>query len=135
MTTFIQTATAPISRGLHRTLWALQVFLGLFFIIASAGPKLLSEPTTVQAFEDMGAATWFRYFIGLVELAGGVGLLIPRLAGLAAVGLSLLMVGATITQAFIVHGGALIITPVVLFAVFVFVAWGRRASIGRLFNR
>jgi putative oxidoreductase len=126
------TAPAQVGRGLHRTLWVLQIFLGLFFIVASSAPKLLSEPTTVQGFEDMGAATWFRYFIGLVELAGGVGLLVPRLAGLAAAGLALLMVGAAITQAFIVDGGALVITPVVLFFFFVFIAWGRRSSIRRL---
>jgi hypothetical protein len=28
-----------------------------------------------------------------------------------------------------------VITPVVLFALFVFLAWGRRASIGRLVRR
>src|SRR4051812_35161810 len=135
MTAITDTAAAPISRGLNRTLWALQVFLGLFFIVASSGPKLLGEPNTVQAFHDMGAPTWFRYFIGLVELAGGIGLLVPRLAGLAATGLALLMVGATITQAFIVHGGALVITPVVLFVPFVFIAWSRRASVEDLFKR
>lgn len=133
--TVVDSAPAPLARGLHRTLWVLQGILGLFFIVASAGPKLLGEANAVQTFEDMGSATWFRYFIGLVELAGGIGLLVPRLAGLAAAGLALLMVGATITQAFILHGGALVITPVVLFALFVFLAWGRRASIGRLANR
>ena len=133
--TAIDTAPAPLRRTLHRILWALQAILGVFFIVASAGPKLLGETYAVQAFEDMGAATWFRYFIGLVELAGGIGLLVPRLAGLAAAGLALLMVGAAITQAFILHGGALVITPVVLFALFVFLVWGRRASIGRLVRR
>ncbi|MEV6600612.1 DoxX family protein [Actinoplanes sp. NPDC051346] len=123
--------TAPVARGLHRTLWALQILLGLFFIVASAGPKLFGEATAVQTFEDMGAGAWFRYFIGLVELAGGIGLLVPRLAGLAAVGLALLMVGAAITQAFILDGGALVLTPVVLFVFFAFIAWGRRASIAR----
>src|SRR5829696_6992991 len=101
--TAITTASAPLARRLHRTLWGLQAILGVFFIVASAGPKLFGEAYAVQTFEDMGAATWFRYFIGLVELAGGIGLFVPRLAGLAATGLALLMVGATITQAFILH--------------------------------
>ena len=134
-TTTTTTTTAPIARGLHRTLWALQAFLGVFFIVASAGPKLLGEASTVQIFSDMGAAPWFRYFIGLVELAGGIGLLVPRLAGLAATGLALLMIGAAFTQAFILHGGALVLTPVVLFFIFVFLAWGRRASVAQLFRR
>jgi putative oxidoreductase len=129
-------APAPVARRLHRTLWTMQVLLGVFFVVASAGPKLLGEPNTAQSFADMGAAPWFRYFIGLLELAGGIGLLVPHLAGLAATGLALLMVGATITQVVIVHGGVVLVTtPVVLFAFFVFIAWHRRASLGRLVRR
>lgn len=134
--TSIDTAPARLTRPrFHRTLWALQIFLGVFFVVASAAPKLLGEANAVQIFDDMGAPTWFRYLVGLLELAGGVGLLVPRLAGLAAAGLALLMVGAAITQAFVLHGGLLVLTPVVLFAIFVFVAWGRRASIGQLIKR
>lgn len=131
----VDTAPVPVSRGLHRTLWTLQALLGVFMIIASAAPKLVGEANAVQIFDDMGADAGLRYFVGLVELAGGIGLLVPRLAGLAAVGLALLMVGAASTQAFILDGGALVLTPVVLFALFVFIAWGRRASIGRLVRR
>ncbi|MEU7714520.1 DoxX family protein [Micromonospora chalcea] len=131
----VDTTPPPVARGLHRTLWVLQGFLGVFFIVASAGPKLFGEANAVQSFEDMGAAPWFRYFVGLVELAGGIGLLVPRLAGLAAVGLALLMIGAAVTQAFILDSGALVLTPVVLFVLFVFIAWGRRDSIGRLLRR
>ncbi|MEU0963287.1 DoxX family protein [Micromonospora aurantiaca] len=133
--TVVDTTPPPVARGLHRTLWALQIVLGVFLIVASAGPKLFGETNAVQAFEDMGAAAWFRYLVGLLELAGGIGLLVPRLAGLAAVGLALLMVGAAVTQAFILHGGALVLTPVVLFALFVFIAWGRRHSIRSLLGR
>ncbi|MEU8336051.1 DoxX family protein [Micromonospora tulbaghiae] len=133
--TVVDTTPPPIARGLHRTLWALQGVLGVFLIVASAGPKLFGEANAVQTFEDMGAAPWFRYLVGLLELAGGIGLLVPRLAGLAAVGLALLMVGAAITQVFILDGGALVLTPVVLFALFVFIAWGRRHSIRRLLKR
>ncbi|MBU8859782.1 MULTISPECIES: DoxX family protein [unclassified Micromonospora] len=133
--TVADTTPPPVARGLHLTLWALQGVLGVFVIVASAGPKLFGEANAVQTFEDMGAAPWFRYLVGLLELAGGIGLLVPRLAGLAAVGLALLMVGAAVTQAFILHGGALVLTPVVLFALFVFIAWGRRDSIRRLLRR
>lgn len=133
--TVADTTPPPVARGLHRTLWALQGVLGVFLVVASAGPKLFGEANAVQTFEDMGAAPWFRYLVGLLELAGGIGLLVPRLAGLAAVGLALLMVGAAVTQAFILHGGALVLTPVVLFALFVFIAWGRRDSIRRLLRR
>jgi uncharacterized membrane protein YphA (DoxX/SURF4 family) len=119
-------ATAPLARNRHRALWALQISVGVFFVVASAAPKLVGEATAVRTFEDMGAPTWFRYFIGLVELAGGAGLLVPRLARPAAVGLALLMVGAAFTQAVILHGGALVITPIVLFVLVVIIARARR---------
>ena len=48
-------------------------------------------------FHQMGADDWFRYLVGTLELAGGIDLLIPRLAGLAALGLTGVMVGATYT--------------------------------------
>lgn len=133
--TSIATTAAPQSRVLNRTLWGLQIFLGIFMIAASAAPKLWGEATAVQIFEDMGTGTWFRLFVGAVELAGGIGLLIARLAGPAAVGLALLMVGAAITQAFVLHGGAMVLTPVVLIGVFTFIARGRRASIRRFIGR
>ncbi|MBU8861819.1 MULTISPECIES: DoxX family protein [unclassified Micromonospora] len=133
--TAVHAAPAQVTRGMHRTLWALQGVLGVFLVVASAGPKLVGETYAVRTFEDMGAAPWFRVLVGLLELAGGIGLLVPRLAGLAAAGLALLMVGAAITQAFILHGGALVITPVVLLALFVLVAWGRRRSVVEHFAR
>ena len=133
--TAVDTAPASVPPGLNRTLWVLQGLVGVFLIVASAAPKLAGEANAVQTFDDMGAATWFRYFIGLVELAGGVGLHVPRLAGAAAIGLALLMIGAAVTQAFILHGGALVLTPVLLFALVAFVAWGRRDSLRRLVRR
>jgi putative oxidoreductase len=130
--TVAENAPAVSAVRFHRTLRALQGLLGVFLIVASAAPKLAGETNAVQTFDDMGAATWFRYFVGLVELAGGIGLLVPRLAGLAAAGLALLMVGATATQLFVLHGGALALTPVIIGAMCVFIAWGRRESIRRL---
>ncbi|BBH70167.1 hypothetical protein ACTI_68520 [Actinoplanes sp. OR16] len=121
--------------ALNRTLWVFQILLGAFMIVASAAPKLVGETNAVQTFDDMGAPTWFRYFIGVVELAGGVGLLIPRLTRAAAIGLMLLMVGATYTQLFILDGGAIALTPVILFFCFAFIAWGRRPSSRRPSSR
>ena len=133
--TAMPSSSTRLSRPLHWTLWVLQALLGVFMIVASAAPKLIGEATAVQIFDDIGAGVWLRYFVGVVELAGGVGLLVPRLAGLAAVGLALLMVGAAFTQAFILHGGALVITPVVLFVLFAAIAWWRQESIRQLLRR
>ena len=46
----------------------------------------------------IGIGQWFRYLVGVLEIAGAVGVLIPRLSGLAALGLMCLMAGATVHQ-------------------------------------
>lgn len=128
MTTVAPAAPAR-SRAAHRALWALQILLGVFFVVASAAPKFWGEPFAVQIFTEIGAGQWFRYFIGAVELAGGIGLMVPRLAGPAAVGLMALMVGAAYTQAVVLDAPEMVVTPAVLFVLAAVVAWGQRASI------
>ncbi|MGE3287839.1 MAG: DoxX family protein [Pseudonocardia sp.] len=107
------TAPAP-SRAAARTVLVLRILLGLFLIAASALPKLLGEAYAVQIFDEIGAGDWFRYFIGVVELAGGIGLLVPALAGPAAVGIVLLMVGAGITQVWVLDQPQYVITPIII---------------------
>ncbi len=85
-------------------LWTLQVVLGVFF--ALHGTALLVTPQ--QLAEQMGAlpyATAFLQFIGLAELLGGLGLILPRwldivpvLTPLAAAGLAVIMAGAVVTH-------------------------------------
>jgi uncharacterized membrane protein YphA (DoxX/SURF4 family) len=126
--TAITTAPAPATtrgRGVNITLWVAQVLMGVFFAVAAAGPKLLGEQTAVEMFNQIGAGQWFRYLVGALELAGGVGLLIPRLSGLAALGLAGVMVGATFTEVVVLHSDLMAITPAVFGAIFVLIAWGR----------
>jgi putative oxidoreductase len=117
---------APIGRAWHITLWVLQALLGVFFVVASAAPKLVGQKYAVEIFDQIGAGQWFRYVIGLIELAGGIGLLIPRLAGLAGLGLVGLMIGAGITQVFILDAPVMATTPVILGVIAGVIAWGRR---------
>jgi hypothetical protein len=63
-------------------------------------------PAAVQGFAPINAGEWFIYFVGACELAGGIGLMIPRLSGVAAIGLLGLMLGATITNLFLLPGMA-----------------------------
>lgn len=131
--TAIETLTAPpVTRrtALNRTLWVVQILLALMYGVASAAPKLLGEDTTVESFAQIGPGAWFRYLVGAMELAGGIGLLIPRLSRAAAVGLLGLMIGATYTQLVILDSPVLALTPVVLIAVLGFVVWGRRPQTG-----
>lgn len=123
------TASGPTrSRGATIALWTLQVLLALMFIIGSGAPKLVGEAYAVQIFADLGAGQWLRYVVGVLEIAGGIGLLVPRLAGLAAACLVALMVGATGAQLFFLSEGFWY-TPVILGVLLGVVAWVRRAEI------
>jgi uncharacterized membrane protein YphA (DoxX/SURF4 family) len=126
---------ATRGRGLDITLWVVQVLMAVFFLVAAAGPKLVGERTAVEMFTQIGAGQWLRYLVGALELAGAIGLLLPRVAGLAALGFVALMVGAFLTQVFILES-VLWVTPAILGAVLALVAWGRwpqtRALAGNL---
>jgi putative oxidoreductase len=58
-------------------------------------------------------------------VVGALGLLAPRLAGLAALGLAGLLVGATATNLFVIGESPWL--PIALLLVSVPVAWGRRS--------
>jgi putative oxidoreductase len=106
-------------------LWTAQILLAVFFAFAAAG-KLFGDPTSVAMFNDIGFGQWFRYLTGACELAGAIGLLIPRLSGLAALGLAGVMVGATLTNLFLLPGVApFAVLTVLLGVVFVLIARAR----------
>ena len=123
------TVRPSVSPAAHRALWVLQILLGLFFVIASAAPKFVGEATAVQTFTEIGAGQWFRYVVGALELAGGIGLLTRRFSGPAALGLVLVMIGAALTQAFVLDGGLLVLTPIVLGVLATVIAHGRRETL------
>ena len=113
-------------------LWAGQILLGALFI--SLGLAKLNGGQ-VQEFSLIGAGQWFRYFVGAAELAGGIGLLMPWLAGLAAAGLAADMAGASITNVTVLHntsyvGMVLLTAP--LCVVFALLAYARRQQIKAL---
>jgi uncharacterized membrane protein len=79
-------------------LWVLQVLMGLFFILASGAPKLLLPPDALPMPIPLPYS--FLLFIGVAEVAGGLGLILPGalkiqtwLTPLAAAGLTLVALG------------------------------------------
>jgi len=114
-------------------LYALQAVLGLFLAIGSGLPKLVGEASAVAIFDQIGAGDWLRYVVGLCEVAGGIGLLVPVVAGLAATCFVLLMAGATVVQLSVVH--AYWYTPVIVGLLMALVAWVRRAETAALIRR
>jgi putative oxidoreductase len=103
MTTF---TAAPAGTPVRRTgrvraarigLWTARIALTAQFVVGGA-LKLTADPAMVAMFDGIGAGQGLRLFIGVCEVAGAIGLLVPRLARLAAVGLVLLMIGAAVTN-------------------------------------
>jgi putative oxidoreductase len=116
---------AKRSNARNVALWAVQILLAVFFIFA-ASTKLLGNPQAVESFKSIGFGQWFRYLTGACELAGGIGLLIPRLSGAAALGLVGVMIGATLTNLFLLPDAAPVaIVTVLLGAVFALIARAR----------
>lgn len=109
-------------------LWVVQVLLALAFL--SAGAMKLITPDEVLT-------TWYPFpalfirFIGVCELLGAMGLILPgllrirrELTPLAAAGLAVIMVGAVATT-LVIGGGSAAAMPLALGLLASFVAYGR----------
>ncbi|MEU9211411.1 DoxX family protein [Streptomyces sp. NPDC048415] len=121
----------PRTRRARISLTALQIVLGLFYAIASALPKLLANPSAVEAFDKLGWGHTGMYVIGALELAGGIALLVPLLDSVAAVALSALMLGAFIVNVTAIHG-PYVATPLILILPLALIAWARRSHTSEL---
>jgi uncharacterized membrane protein YphA (DoxX/SURF4 family) len=130
----VTAAEARPRRWTNALLWAPQILLAMF-VFNVALPKLTGDHQMVQEFGLIGAGQWLRYFVGATELAGAIGLLTPWLAGPAAAGLAAEMAGATIINATVLRNttfGPNVWMTLVLCAVFVLIAYGRRRQIKAL---
>lgn len=121
--------TSPTGRGMNYVLWTIQVLLGLLFLWAG-GVKLvlplekLAGPVAVPGL--------FLRFIGVVEVLGGLGLILPGLlhirpglTPLAAAGLVIIMIGATVITLAAGAGIAMALVPIVVGLLAALVAYFR----------
>jgi putative oxidoreductase len=109
----ITTNALPAAYGKGRliTLWTLSSLAALAFIGAGSA-KLAGAAAMVDMFSKVGLGQWFRYFTGLLEVAGAIGLLTSRYAFHAALLLATVMVGAIITHLTVLGGSP--VPPLVL---------------------
>src|ERR1700722_11806831 len=84
-----------------RALWIVQILLALIFLFAG-GIKLVLPAAQLTGQTPLPAP--FLRFIGVAEIAGALGLILPGalrirpgLTPLAAAGLTIIMIGATVT--------------------------------------
>jgi uncharacterized membrane protein YphA (DoxX/SURF4 family) len=109
-------------------LWIIQALLAALFLFAG-GTKLVLP--IEEMTKEMPMPGWFLRFIGVAEVLGGVGLVLPwllrirpGLTPLAAAGLLIIMIGATVTT--LMTGEiAMAMFPLLVGILCVFVAYGR----------
>jgi uncharacterized membrane protein YphA (DoxX/SURF4 family) len=99
-----QTQHRTRHRTRHRLLWAAQILIALLFLFAGSMKFVLPADKMQQGSIILPMA--FIHFIGVCECLGALGLLLPgllrirtSLTPLAAAGLTIIMIGATIVTA------------------------------------
>jgi putative oxidoreductase len=113
-------------KGYAVTSWFFQIALAVFFVMAGS-MKVAGTAAISERFQAWGYGEGFLVLIGAVETLGGVGLLIPRIVALAAIGLMAVMGGALYTH--LIHAeGMKAATPalilIVLLGVVTYFRWG-----------
>ena len=89
------------ARTKNLTLNLAGIMLAIIFVFFGAG-KFIDPTKWIAKFEAWSLPGWFVAVTGYLELAGAVGIVIPKLRSLAGIGLALFMIGAVATHA--VHG-------------------------------
>ncbi len=105
--------------------WILAVLLAVVFVFAG-GAKLLGARAMIQEFAQIGIGQWFRYFTGILEFSGAIGVLIPKYRTWAALQIAIVMVGATAANIWVLHLPPLAGLTAFLLAAALALAWLRR---------
>jgi len=115
---------------MKKTLWTIQILLALLFLFAGGAKFVIPVDQMIQGMPAALASGAFIHFIGVCEVLGGLGLVLPGLlrikpglTPLAASGLVIIMIGATLIS---VPGGvAAAVFPLVTGILAAFVGYGR----------
>jgi uncharacterized membrane protein YphA (DoxX/SURF4 family) len=95
------TSNPPASRNTI-VFWVLRVLVAAVFLAAGI-MKLVGAPMLVAEFDLVGLGQWFRIVTGILEIGGGILVLVPALSALGAAVLLLVDVGAFIAQVSVIH--------------------------------
>ena len=121
------------SRQMNYALWIAQGLLALIFLSAGGMKLLVSNDvlTSLAPPNSVALPGWFLRFIGVAEILGAIGVILPRLlrirpglTPLAAAGLVIIMIGATFVTLSAGQIGPAFI-PFTVGLLGVFVAYGR----------
>jgi len=124
----MSTTTEPKRPRVHVWLWIVQGLLAAVFLFT--GGSKLATPIQVLAAQSHPLSGGFMKFIGVCEVLGALGLVLPglthirpALTPLAAALLVIIMIGATVSTAIMLP--ALLPLPFVVLLLTAFVAYGR----------
>ena len=118
--------SATRGKGLSIALWILQGLLAALFLFSGAMKFIMSVEQMTKGTSLTGG---FIHFIGVCEVLGGIGLIVPALlrilpvlTPIAACGLVIIMAGATYVS---LPMGATAVFPAIFGLLLAFVAYGR----------
>ncbi|QOL13465.1 DoxX family protein [Dickeya dianthicola] len=126
MSTTVLTAPAVLGRKTKVVSWILRILAAAAFL-AAGGAKLAGVPMMVGIFDAIGIGQWFRVVTGLVEVVGGIAILVPATAAFGGLLLAATMFFAVLTHIFVIGGNP--VPAIVLLLVTATVAWLHRASV------
>jgi len=116
---------------MNRALWIVQGLLALLFLFAGVSKFVMPVEQMTQGMPAALATASFMHFIGVCEVLGGLGMILPMLlhikpglTPLAAAGLVIIMIGATVITIMAGMGGTAVI-PFLVGVLATFVAYGR----------
>ncbi|HEV3331910.1 MAG TPA: DoxX family protein [Bryobacteraceae bacterium] len=119
---------------MNRALWIAQILLALLFWFAGGAKFVMPVDQMIQGLPPALASGAFIHFIGVCEILGGVGLILPALlrikpglTPLAAAGLLIIMIGAIVVS--LPQGIGVAVLPLVTGLLLMFVAYGRLATL------
>lgn len=115
---------------MNNLLWLVQILLALLFLFAGVSKFLMPADELAKGLPPY-LSLGFIYFIGICEILGGIGLVVPWLTQikpwltpLAAWLLLIIMIGAVVVSPF----DAKVLIPAVAGLLLIFVASGRKSS-------
>ena len=101
--------------------WLLTILLAVVMI--GPGSQKFTGNTWERMFRQWGYPDGFYLVIGAIEVVGGLGLLIPKLASYSAMVLMVVMIGASATQ--VLRGGRNGVGEIVFALLLGVIAWLR----------
>ncbi|HLK08915.1 MAG TPA: DoxX family protein [Candidatus Angelobacter sp.] len=110
-----------MSKGQKIAMWVISGLLAALFLFAGLTKLLMPAKMLAQWVY----APWFLTVVGVCETLGAIGLLIRRLAALAAAGLCGIMIGAVYTLV-AHHMNNQLPTPIIVFILLILVIFLRR---------